>query len=299
MQAEDAMNTENWFETELYRTPSFPVRGMLLRLQKEDDGEGIPRWYRDDLAVLRPLPGSRIRLKTRRTSILLDENMMAVVNTSVAFWPCYVEGSPGDLNMLTFDLRLVSSFAGSAVEKVLRRYEWSFAAVVYDGRKPGEQQVVEELTEACRLAACEKEEDRLLFVGKLSCACHRMIRTGYTMCDINTDELWLRRRDRVLEMVSFMQEKYAEKLTVEQITAKAGLSASYGAKVFRNIMAMSIYRFLMTERLRHGREMLRETDLTVTEIAYRTGFDSSSNFINSFRRECGYTPHTYRKKIRG
>ncbi len=55
------------------------------------------------------------------------------------------------------------------------------------------------------------------------------------------------------------------------------------------------YRFFRDLRLDHGRSLLRETDLSVTEIAMASGFASPMVFIKTFRSRFGHSPGQYRR----
>ena len=55
--------------------------------------------------------------------------------------------------------------------------------------------------------------------------------------------------------------------------------------------------YLVAYRVMKGMELLRTTDLDVTEIAFRVGFNDSSYFIQAFKKKVGMTPKQYRNKI--
>lgn len=103
-------------------------------------------------------------------------------------------------------------------------------------------------------------------------------------------------QDRILSMLAFIQENYAEKLTLEQIAAAAAVSTRECLRCFRTCIRQSPMEYLMDYRIQAAKKFLESTDLTVTEIALRCGFNSSSYFTKQFHRLCGKTPATYRKE---
>ncbi|MBR5742720.1 MAG: helix-turn-helix transcriptional regulator, partial [Clostridia bacterium] len=58
---------------------------------------------------------------------------------------------------------------------------------------------------------------------------------------------------------------------------------------------VSPYAYLLAVRLERARELLLETSLPVSEVAYRTGFGSDAHFIAFFRKETGLSPLKFRK----
>jgi transcriptional regulator GlxA family with amidase domain len=58
---------------------------------------------------------------------------------------------------------------------------------------------------------------------------------------------------------------------------------------------VSIHRYLMRLRVERAREMIEQTDRSLTDIAMRCGFDDSSYFARVFRSLMGTSPGAYRK----
>lgn len=67
---------------------------------------------------------------------------------------------------------------------------------------------------------------------------------------------------------------------------------------FRECTGKTLRDYLIAERLRHAAKLLRETDKTVAEIAFATGFSRQSNLSQSFRQVYGQTPSEYRRSVR-
>jgi AraC-like DNA-binding protein len=67
---------------------------------------------------------------------------------------------------------------------------------------------------------------------------------------------------------------------------------------FRECTGKTLRDYLISERLRYAAKLLRETDKTVAEIAFATGFSRQSNLSQSFRQVYGHTPREYRRSVR-
>ena len=104
-------------------------------------------------------------------------------------------------------------------------------------------------------------------------------------------------QDRLLTMLSFIQENYAEKLALEQIADAASISTRECLRCFRESIRQSPMDYLIEYRVQVAKKLLETTNLSITEIALRCGFNSNSYFTKIFRRSCGKTPNAYRKEL--
>lgn len=67
--------------------------------------------------------------------------------------------------------------------------------------------------------------------------------------------------------------------------------------LFKKIVGMTPFSYLLQYRLRKSIELLRNGELSITEIAGDTGFSTVSYYIEKFKEYTGYSPHVYRKKF--
>ena len=104
-------------------------------------------------------------------------------------------------------------------------------------------------------------------------------------------------QDRILTMISFIQENFAEKLTLEDIADSAAVSTRECLRCFKSSIHQSPLDYLIEYRVRTAKKMLETTDLSITDIALRCGFNSNSYFTKLFHRICGKTPNAYRKEL--
>jgi AraC-like DNA-binding protein len=81
-------------------------------------------------------------------------------------------------------------------------------------------------------------------------------------------------------------------------TALAGLGCSYAhvSNIFKKAYGISPVRFINAQRLERARLLLRDTDLSVSEIAWRTGFKDPCYFARLFRQHTGLSAREYAGK---
>ncbi|MEX0361183.1 MAG: helix-turn-helix transcriptional regulator, partial [Allomuricauda sp.] len=89
----------------------------------------------------------------------------------------------------------------------------------------------------------------------------------------------------------------AENWTIEEMSQSAGVGVTrftYHCKQITNLTPM---RYLMMRRLESSKKMLlEEEELTITEVAYRTGFTTSQYFSSVFKKHEKCTPNQFRQK---
>ena len=93
----------------------------------------------------------------------------------------------------------------------------------------------------------------------------------------------------------YLHEQYAQKLTLDVLSARYNISKYHLQRSFQHYFGQSPGEYLTQLRLTRAKELLRATDLPVSEIAYRVGMENTSYFIYTFRTHEGATPRQYRK----
>ena len=99
----------------------------------------------------------------------------------------------------------------------------------------------------------------------------------------------------VLLAKQYINEHYAEPLTLDQIGQIVGLNPSYFSNIFRKESNCTFTEYLTEIRMKNARQLITDTDLEIIEIAEQTGFHDIKYFSRCFRKITGMTPSAYRK----
>lgn len=91
------------------------------------------------------------------------------------------------------------------------------------------------------------------------------------------------------------EREYAEKITLSSLAAEHHMSVSYLSHLFKRVTGYSIMEYLTMCRLSVAKKLLSETNMSVTEVVFATGFSDSSNFSRVFKREVGCSPMEYKR----
>jgi AraC-like DNA-binding protein len=96
-------------------------------------------------------------------------------------------------------------------------------------------------------------------------------------------------------ITSYMSLHLSEPLSVSDMAARAGLSASRFSQVFRNRFGRPPHQFLLHLRIQRAQDLLHHTSLTMREISAQCGFSDVHHFAKTFKRLSDQTPGSYRR----
>lgn len=102
------------------------------------------------------------------------------------------------------------------------------------------------------------------------------------------------RLSMVKEMVTMIQNRYMEKLTLEDIASSISVSKNTCLNLFRTYLNDTPGNYVIAYRVKMAAELLLNTNRTIADIALSVGFASSSHFSDTFKSIYGCTPREYR-----
>ncbi len=93
----------------------------------------------------------------------------------------------------------------------------------------------------------------------------------------------------------YIDENYDQDLTLRQIASFVYLSPSYFVRAFKDAWGESPMHYLQQVRLQKAQELLTSTDLSIRDIAIRSGFSDQRRMNELFTKTLGISPMKYRK----
>lgn len=100
---------------------------------------------------------------------------------------------------------------------------------------------------------------------------------------------------RLLRARDAMDRAFAEPLDVAAVAKVATLSEAHFIRSFRATFGETPHRYLQRRRVERSMFLLRETDLSITDICFSVGFTSLGTFSRTFREIVGEMPSEYRE----
>src|SRR5258708_28782852 len=103
-------------------------------------------------------------------------------------------------------------------------------------------------------------------------------------------------RAELRRALDYIYDNVGSDLSLQELAGIAGVSASHFASLFKQSTGLSPHQYVIHRRVEKARSLLRQSDLSIGEIAVLTGFYDSSHLNHHFKRLTGVTPKTLRSR---
>ena len=105
------------------------------------------------------------------------------------------------------------------------------------------------------------------------------------------------RQEQIIQAIRFkIQGNWDKNLDFEAIASENNITYDWFRKAFKDILGVAPGQYLLNIKIEKAAQMLRETNLTISEIATKTGFDNEFYFSRMFKNKMNCTASSYRKK---
>jgi len=99
---------------------------------------------------------------------------------------------------------------------------------------------------------------------------------------------------RLLRAKDRMDAASEEEWPIPRLAKVSGVSEAHFARSFKDAFGVPPHRYLLTRRIEKATALLRDTDLSITDIAFQTGWSSLGTFGRTFRDITGKAPAEFR-----
>ncbi len=111
------------------------------------------------------------------------------------------------------------------------------------------------------------------------------------------DELIDNAGELVQRTAAYIHSHFATEISRRELADAVGVSPNYVTRIFRRETGLTPWQYLNRYRVAQAQRLLRESDISVTEIAAQVGFNDAAYFSRIFRRESGQPPALFRNQI--
>lgn len=94
--------------------------------------------------------------------------------------------------------------------------------------------------------------------------------------------------------VQYIQDNYSEKITIQDIADHVTIHPSYLSSLFRKSLNQSVNSYINFHRINVAKQLLKNGNTSITDIALQTGFYDAQHFLKTFKKNTGFTPSEYR-----
>ncbi len=105
----------------------------------------------------------------------------------------------------------------------------------------------------------------------------------------------LKTMDKINDACSYMIAHCQQELTLETVAKYVGFNPCYFSRVFKEATRFRFVEYLMLQRVNAAQLLLTNSDKSITEIAFASGFKSISSFNRVFKQYRGCSPREYRQ----
>jgi AraC family transcriptional regulator len=103
-------------------------------------------------------------------------------------------------------------------------------------------------------------------------------------------------KSKLRRAIDAMQDRLEAGISISELAETAGVSVSHFETLFKRSTGLSPHQYLIRCRVERAKELLRRGDLSLAQVAARSGFCDQGHFGRHFKRSVGVTPSRYRKE---
>lgn len=292
-QIRDLQLSEDYRQLDLNNPYLFPCScyNVDVRLNVVQE---VPWHWHEEVEAMAIVEG-RGTIRVNAETWLLEAGDGVLINSSALHSVQLLEDGACRLHSLVFSADLLAGTPGSVFEQ---RYLQPLlrsptrALVLLKG-VPWQREAVSAVEEAYYAFAAEAfgwEFAVRAALGRLwTLAAEHAAPAGPVMTEENSDTR------RLKEMLRCFHEHYDRTISLEEVAAAANVGKRECLRCFQRTIGITPIQYLLRYRIRQASRLLVQTDLPVTEVALRCGFESPSYFAQAFRRLTGRTPRDYRR----
>jgi len=110
-------------------------------------------------------------------------------------------------------------------------------------------------------------------------------------------ELLNKNLNRINTVIEHIENNYAEELSIDQISGILGINKHYFCRLFKEYTGKTLTEYIHYVRIREAIRLLKGSDMTITDIAMKVGFDDANYFSRVFKIIAHTSPSSLRKNI--
>lgn len=101
---------------------------------------------------------------------------------------------------------------------------------------------------------------------------------------------------RISDIVAYIHLSFSEPITLDSISKEFYISRYYLCHIFKRITGLGVTDFINRKRLSEAEMLLKYSNVSISTICQKVGFNSQAHFIGLFKKNYGLAPRAYRNK---
>ena len=99
---------------------------------------------------------------------------------------------------------------------------------------------------------------------------------------------------QLLYIVDYVNENIDKHIKIEELSSMTSWGKTHFSRIFKLYYNTTIYQYILEKRIEYAKEMLINSDIYISELHFKCGFESYSNFFTAFKKFTLMTPQSYR-----
>ncbi|MBW4518464.1 MAG: AraC family transcriptional regulator [Scytolyngbya sp. HA4215-MV1] len=101
---------------------------------------------------------------------------------------------------------------------------------------------------------------------------------------------------QLLQILEYINEHLEQEIKLADLAALLNMSQFHFSHLFKQSIGIAPYQYLLQQRIERAKQLLKQTDQSITDIAFLCGFNSHSHLSKQFRQFTGMPPKVYRSQ---
>jgi AraC-like DNA-binding protein len=101
----------------------------------------------------------------------------------------------------------------------------------------------------------------------------------------------------IAKSISYMERNFTTPISIEQLSAESNFSVRQFSRIFRDTYKMTPGQYILTLRIQHACSLLKNSALSISDIAFQSGFNDSNYFSRQFHKMFHITPREFRNQL--
>ena len=104
---------------------------------------------------------------------------------------------------------------------------------------------------------------------------------------------FINQNNAISQVIEYIKKNLKEDINLKHLSDKACMSTTSFYRFFKRELGMSPIEFVLSEKIKHAKKLLRNPSIQINEVCYLSGFEDANYFIRLFKKHEGVTPKQY------
>lgn len=129
------------------------------------------------------------------------------------------------------------------------------------------------------------------------CTVHRLEEGSKRMLEVVDGVKDKKNLKLIDQILAYIEEHYAEKINLQDLADQVKISRSYLVSLFKQETGMTVWNYIVAERMKKARDLLLQSNMKSYEIGDKVGYDDPIYFSQLFKKHFGLSPMEYKKRM--